>query len=69
MHNPLLRPMRKSNEMEMVGTYNDMWVVVDYKLFTPYQPLPDGVLWVGEQIPGDVAYSDETHTLRYGKSC
>ena len=27
------------------------WTVLDYKLFTPGQTLPDGALWISEQVP------------------
>ena len=33
------------------GTYNNMWMALDYKLFTPGRPLPDDTFWVGEQAP------------------
>jgi len=45
------------------GTYNNQWIVVDYKLFTPSQPLQPGTLWIAEQIPGYVISSDMTNTL------
>jgi len=48
------------------GTYNNMWMVVDYGKFTPGRPLPEGVLTVGEQIPGYFHYEDQTKTLSYG---
>jgi len=48
------------------GTYNNMWMVVDYSRFTPGRPLPDGVLTVGEQTPGYFHYEDQTRTLSYG---
>lgn len=32
------------------GTYNNAWMTVDYKLFTPGQPLPQGIFWVSEQV-------------------
>jgi len=48
------------------GTYNNMWMVVDYGKFTPGQPLPDGVLTVGEQLPGYFHYEDQTRVLSYG---
>ncbi|KAK8765066.1 hypothetical protein V5799_032324, partial [Amblyomma americanum] len=31
--------------------YNNQWMVVDYKKFVPGQPLPDGLLYVLEQLP------------------
>eukprot|EP00698_Gefionella_okellyi_P003534 TRINITY_DN13325_c0_g1_i1.p1 TRINITY_DN13325_c0_g1~~TRINITY_DN13325_c0_g1_i1.p1 ORF type:complete len:531 (-),score=108.45 TRINITY_DN13325_c0_g1_i1:54-1646(-) len=48
------------------GTYNDQWVVVDYKLFTPNQPLLDGLVYVGEQIPGLFYYEDVTEMVSLG---
>lgn len=48
------------------GTYNNMWMVVDYKLFQPRQPLPPNVLWVSEQLPGYYHAEDMTTVLRYG---
>ena len=32
------------------GTYNNMWLVVDYKAFTPRTPLASGVLTIAEQV-------------------
>uniref|UniRef100_A0A0N5AVB9 Phospholipase B-like n=1 Tax=Syphacia muris TaxID=451379 RepID=A0A0N5AVB9_9BILA len=47
------------------GTYNNQWVVVDYKNFNPKQPLPYfGLLYVLEQLPGFVEYRDMTWYLR-----
>lgn len=46
------------------GTYNNEWMIVDYKLFTPGQPLRDGLFTVLEQIPGTVYWEDRTDTLR-----
>lgn len=50
-------------------TYNNQWVVVDYNLFTPYEPLPPGVLWVAEQYPSPgLGYmaADVTDILQFG---
>ena len=44
-------------------SYNNQWMVIDYKLFTPGQPLQPGTLWVAEQIPGFVIRADQTPTL------
>ena len=47
------------------GTYNNQWMVVDNKLFTPHQEqLTDGLLWVLEQIPGYLRRQDLTETLQ-----
>lgn len=44
------------------GTYNNQWMVVDYKKFKPgtkAKPnIKSGLLWVLEQIPGAVAMQD-----------
>jgi hypothetical protein len=45
------------------GTYNNQWIIVDNKLFTPGQNLKPNTLWIAEQIPGFVISSDETNTL------
>jgi hypothetical protein len=46
------------------GTYNNQYMVVDFERYQPGQYLPDGVLWVAEQIPGHVSRADVTHVLR-----
>lgn len=48
------------------GTYNNMWMVLDYKLFTPGGLLRPNTLTVAEQLPGYVAGADETETLIAG---
>ncbi|NXW46451.1 PLBLB protein, partial [Nyctiprogne leucopyga] len=46
------------------GTYNNQWMVVDYKTFTPGRASPaPGVLTVLEQIPGLVVVADQTELL------
>lgn len=45
------------------GTYNNEWMVVDYKLFQKGKPLPPNVLWVLDQIPGNIAAADQTQVL------
>ncbi|NXW56764.1 PLBLB protein, partial [Eurystomus gularis] len=46
------------------GTYNNQWMVVDYKTFTPGRASPpQGLLTVLEQIPGLVVVADQTELL------
>lgn len=50
------------------GTYNDQWMIVDYKLFRPeLQQLQPGTLWIVEQIPGYVESKDATSILNKDK--
>ena len=44
--------------------YNNQWMIIDYSLFTPLAPLPDGTLWIIEQIPGRTRAADVTEHLR-----
>jgi len=46
------------------GTYNNQNIVLDYNLFTPGQPLPNGTLLLVEQIPGYVVNSDVSAVLQ-----
>lgn len=46
------------------GTYNNQWMIVDYTLFTPGEPLKNNTLWILEQIPGFVVAEDQTDVLR-----
>lgn len=46
------------------GTYNNQWQVVDYKLFTPGQPLQPNTLWILEQVPGFIKADDQTPFLK-----
>jgi hypothetical protein len=49
------------------GTYNNQWMVVDYKHFkkgTPQSQLRDKLLWVLEQLPGYIRAEDKTGVLR-----
>eukprot|EP00929_Paragymnodinium_shiwhaense_P001857 TRINITY_DN102069_c0_g1_i1.p1 TRINITY_DN102069_c0_g1~~TRINITY_DN102069_c0_g1_i1.p1 ORF type:complete len:622 (+),score=159.61 TRINITY_DN102069_c0_g1_i1:130-1995(+) len=48
------------------GTYNNLWMVVDYNKFKPGEPLVEGLFTAGEQIPGYFHYEDQTHLLSYG---
>eukprot|EP01006_Ploeotia_vitrea_P023303 TRINITY_DN55741_c0_g1_i1.p1 TRINITY_DN55741_c0_g1~~TRINITY_DN55741_c0_g1_i1.p1 ORF type:complete len:564 (+),score=254.80 TRINITY_DN55741_c0_g1_i1:37-1728(+) len=48
------------------GTYNNQYMVVDYNLFQPGQPLPDNTLFVCEQIPGLMVGGDLTPQLERG---
>jgi len=45
------------------GTYNNQWMVIDYKLFTPGQPIPPNTLWIVETTPGYYQSQDVTSYL------
>lgn len=49
------------------GTYNNQFMIIDYNKFkngTQLQKLPDGLLWVIEQIPGMTKAADVTEVVR-----
>jgi len=47
------------------GTYNNQWMIADYKLFKPGKALPDkNLLWVLEQLPGYIHADDQTGILK-----
>ena len=48
------------------GTYNNQWMVLNYKLFKINQPLNDDLLWIAEQIPGNVSRMRVTDILERG---
>jgi len=48
------------------GTYNNQWIVLDYKLFKPNEPLNEGLLWILEQMPGNCTSRDVTEILERG---
>ena len=48
------------------GTYNNQWMVVDYKRFTPNVGAKAGTLWVLEQLPGYIVSKDMTTVLQTG---
>uniref|UniRef100_A0AAQ5ZQC6 Phospholipase B-like n=1 Tax=Amphiprion ocellaris TaxID=80972 RepID=A0AAQ5ZQC6_AMPOC len=46
------------------GTYNNQWMIVDYKHFTPGKTdIKEKLLVVLEQIPGLIVYTDKTEEL------
>ncbi|QQP41115.1 Phospholipase B-like, partial [Caligus rogercresseyi] len=46
-------------------TYNNQWMVVDYKRFKPGRKvIRPGLLWILEQIPGHIHYADVTGVLK-----
>jgi len=49
------------------GTYNNQWMIVDFKLFTAGAPLQPGTLWIAEQLPVQLYSEDVTSVLQeYG---
>ena len=49
--------------------YNNQWMIIDYSLFTPHAQLPDGTLWIIEQLPGKTRAADVTDFLRRDGRC
>ncbi|XP_077509298.1 putative phospholipase B-like 2 [Amblyomma americanum] len=45
------------------GTYNNQWMILDYKRFMPGGSLQPETLWLVEQLPGMVEFSDITPIL------
>ncbi|XP_064620556.1 putative phospholipase B-like 2 [Lineus longissimus] len=45
------------------GTYNNQWMIVDYKKFTPGNASSQDLLWVLEQIPGTIMAADVSNVL------
>ena len=48
------------------GTYNNMWMVLDTKKWTPGRQLPANSLVILEQLPGYTQSGDVTQILNYG---
>ncbi|CAJ0574691.1 unnamed protein product, partial [Mesorhabditis spiculigera] len=46
-----------------MGTYNNQWMIADYKLFTPAQKLKPGTFYVMETMPRFAIYRDRTEDL------
>ena len=47
------------------GTYNNQWMVLDYKRFKAGKDLPrQGLFWVLEQLPGHIHMEDKTDVIR-----
>lgn len=46
------------------GTYNNQWMVLDYKLFTPGEPIGKDTLWILEQMPTITKAKDMSSQLR-----
>jgi hypothetical protein len=50
--------------MHNSGTYNNEWMIVDYKQFVAGKEPSDGLLTVLEQLPGQTVWTDRTEVLR-----
>ena len=53
----------RKNFLFFSGTYNNQWMVVDYKKLEIEEIPTEGVLTVLEQIPGSVTIEDQTILL------
>lgn len=52
--------------LSWLGTYNNQYMVLDLKRVKLQKSLDDGALYIVEQIPTLVEYSDQTNILRKG---
>lgn len=50
--------------MHNSGTYNNQWMIVDYKQFKPFHHIKRNTLWILEQLPGKIVFGDQSHHLR-----
>ncbi|XP_037498950.1 putative phospholipase B-like 2 [Rhipicephalus sanguineus] len=50
--------------MKNSGTYNNQWMIVDYKLFKPGTAIVNDTLWILEQMPGIMRQGDVSDVLR-----
>jgi len=48
------------------GTYNNQFMALDLKKFTPGQEIKNDTLWIVEQIPGHTQAQDVSGVLQYG---
>mmetsp|Transcript_28081 Transcript_28081/g.71581 ORF Transcript_28081/g.71581 Transcript_28081/m.71581 type:complete len:618 (-) Transcript_28081:213-2066(-) len=48
------------------GTYNNMWILVNFNRFEPYTGMSNGTLWIVEQMPGFFVQQDVTMYLELG---
>jgi hypothetical protein len=48
---------------ENSGTYNNQWMVVDFKVFVPGSSVQPNTLWIAEQVPGYVERRDMSQAL------
>lgn len=46
------------------GTYNNQWMVIDYKLFQPGTAIVNDTLWIIEQMPGIIRQRDVSDVLQ-----
>ncbi|OQR76026.1 putative phospholipase B 2-like [Tropilaelaps mercedesae] len=53
----------KMFQREQSGSYNNQWMIVDYKRFTPGKNIQPGTLTVLEEIPGMVKFADQSDLL------
>ena len=53
--------------INLPGTYNNQYMVLDLKQIELKKAVHDNALWVVEQIPGLVAYDDVSMILREGR--